>query len=123
MLRNRGLAYAAAFSYGDGTLLVGATPAPVTGCNRPGALKVAVRRLTETQYRHTVADVLGPQIKIEARFEPEKREEGLLAIGSSQLSLTSAGFEQYFARGIDCQTGPRRRAARAYRALQASRSH
>jgi len=95
MLRNRGLAYAAAFGCGMVTFLVGATPAPVA--TDPGPIKVAVRRLTETQYRHTVADVLGPQIKIEARFEPEKREEGLLAIGSSQLSLTSAGFEQYFA--------------------------
>ena len=60
-------------------------------------IKVAVRRITETQYRHTIADVFGPEIKINARFEPEKREEGLLAIGSAQLSLTSSGFEQYFA--------------------------
>lgn len=62
-----------------------------------GAIKVAVRRLTESQYRHTIADVFGPQIKMNARFEPEKREEGLLAIGSAELSLTSSGFEQYFA--------------------------
>jgi hypothetical protein len=60
-------------------------------------VKVAVRRITETQYRHTIADVFGPEIKINARFEPEKREDGLLAIGSAQLSLTSSGFEQYFA--------------------------
>jgi len=60
-------------------------------------MKVAVRRLTESQYRHTIADVFGSQIKMNARFEPEKREEGLLAIGSAELSLTSSGFEQYFA--------------------------
>ncbi|HWK51749.1 MAG TPA: DUF1592 domain-containing protein, partial [Steroidobacter sp.] len=48
-------------------------------------------------YRHTIADVFGPAIKVEARFEPERREEGLLALGSAMLSLTSAGFEQYFA--------------------------
>src|SRR4051812_1094323 len=60
-------------------------------------INVAVRRITETQYRHTIADVFGPDIKIEARFEPEKREAGLLAIGSALLSLTSSGFEQYFA--------------------------
>jgi hypothetical protein len=60
-------------------------------------LKVALRRITETQYRHTVADVFGPATKMEARFEPERREEGLLALGSSVLSLTSSGFEQYFA--------------------------
>ena len=60
------------------------------------SLKVGVRRITETQYRHTIADVFGPGIEISARFEPEKREEGLLALGSAQLSLTSSGFEQYF---------------------------
>lgn len=60
-------------------------------------VKVAVRRITETQYRHTIADIFGPAIKINARFEPDKREDGLLAVGSAQLSLTSSGFEQYFA--------------------------
>ncbi len=60
-------------------------------------IKVAVRRITESQYRHTIADVFGSEIKINARFEPEKREEGLLAIGSTELSLTASGFEQYFA--------------------------
>jgi hypothetical protein len=60
-------------------------------------VKIGVRRITESQYRRSVADVFGPDITISARFEPERREEGLLAIGSSQLSLTSSGFEQYFA--------------------------
>jgi hypothetical protein len=60
-------------------------------------IKVSVRRVTETQYRHIIADTLSPDIKISARFEPEKREDGLFAIGTAQLSLTSSGFEQYFA--------------------------
>src|SRR5262247_2773134 len=60
-------------------------------------IKPALRRITESQYRHTIADVFGPGIKINARFEPEKREDGLLAIGSAELSLTSSGFEQFFA--------------------------
>lgn len=60
-------------------------------------VKVSVRRVTETQYRHTIADIFGKDIAIDARFEPEKREEGLLALGSMHLSLTSSGFEQYFA--------------------------
>jgi uncharacterized protein DUF1592/uncharacterized protein DUF1588/uncharacterized protein DUF1595/uncharacterized protein DUF1587/uncharacterized protein DUF1585 len=60
-------------------------------------IKVSVRRLTETQYQHTIADVFGPEIKINARFEPEKRVDGLLAVGSAELSVTSSGFEQYFA--------------------------
>jgi len=71
------------------------TSKPMSGGTMP--IKVALRRITETQYRHTIADVFGPEIKINARFELEKREERLLAIGSAQLSLTSSGFEQYFA--------------------------
>ncbi|GAB1263269.1 hypothetical protein NBRC116493_26390 [Aurantivibrio infirmus] len=59
-------------------------------------VKVAVRRLTESQYRNTIEDIFSSEIEINARFEPEKREGGLLAIGSSLLSLTSSGFEQYF---------------------------
>jgi len=71
--------------------------APATHSKDPPAVKVALRRVTESQYRHTIADVFGPGIKVEARFEPERREDGLLALGSAELSLTSAGFEQYFA--------------------------
>jgi len=77
-------------------------------------IKVAVRRTTESQYRHTIADIFGSEIKIEARFEPERREDGLLAIGTAQLSLTSTGFEQYFslAANIAAQAlGEKRRAA------------
>ncbi|RAK66239.1 DUF1592 domain-containing protein [Phenylobacterium kunshanense] len=57
---------------------------------------VAIRRLTESQYRHAIADAFGADVRIEGRFEPERREAGLLAIGSAQLSITPAGFEQYF---------------------------
>jgi len=59
-------------------------------------ITVAVRRLTESQYRNTIRDIFGSQIEINARFEPEQREGGLLAIGNAMLSLTSSGFEQYF---------------------------
>ena len=83
-----------------GALALAAAPSIKTSAQRAGkprTIKPAVRRITETQYRHTIADIFGSEIKINARFEPEKREEGLLAIGSAELSLTSSGFEQYFA--------------------------
>jgi hypothetical protein len=81
-----------------GAMAVVAAPRVQTSQPASGrTIKVAVRRITETQYRHTIADLFGPEIKINARFEPEKREEGLLAIGSAHLSLTASGFEQYFA--------------------------
>lgn len=65
----------------------------------------AYRRLTETQYRNTIADVFGDEIKVEGRFEPELREEGLQAVGNAHLSITTSGMEQYYgmARSISSQ--------------------
>jgi hypothetical protein len=70
-----------------GALAFAATPvqAPQPTAGEAIKIKVALRRITETQYRHTIADVFGPSIKINARFEPEKRVDRLLAIGSAQL--------------------------------------
>ena len=83
-----------------GTLAIAAAPT-IQATEQTSAerkpIKVAFRRITESQYRHTIADIFGSEIKINSRFEPEKRDEGLLAIGTPQLSLTSSGFEQYFA--------------------------
>jgi hypothetical protein len=82
--------------------LVFALAAGVAGCTQEVGVKgepgvVNVRRITESQYRHTVADLFGDKIAITGRFEPEMRDEGLLAIGSAKLSITPSGFEQYFA--------------------------
>jgi hypothetical protein len=97
-------------------------PKPASVAAAP--VRVALRRITESQYRHTIADVFssetksseikGTEIKINARFEPERRVDRLLAIGSAQLSLTSSGFEQYFtlANSISDQVlGEKRRAS------------
>jgi len=75
---------------------VAQTPAAaVTSITAP--LIVATRRITEMQYKHTVRDLFGADIVINGRFEPERRENLLLAIGSSMLSISAAGFDQYFA--------------------------
>jgi len=68
----------------------------------PEAGVPALRRLTEAQYRATVGDIFGPDIKISGRFEPDLRVGGLLAAGTSAVSLTPSGAEQYeqIARGI-----------------------
>lgn len=62
----------------------------------------SVRRLTEAQYRRVVADVFGQDIRVVGRFEPDKRVDGLVAVGSSMVSVTASGFDQYegIARGI-----------------------
>jgi len=54
-----------------------------------------VRRLTESQYRATIADVFGPDIPIAARFEPDLRAEGLIAIGTSEAGMSPFSIEQF----------------------------
>jgi hypothetical protein len=99
-LKTAAVLCAAFIAAAPGTLAkAAASPVQVTEQTSPERkpIKVAFRRITESQYRHTIADIFGSEIKINSRFEPEKRDEGLLAIGTPQLSLTSSGFEQYFA--------------------------
>ena len=64
-----------------------------------------VRRLTPEQYRQIVLNVFGPGLKIGGRFEPDIRENGLMAVGSSHVSVTASGLEQYdgMARTIAAQ--------------------
>jgi len=54
-----------------------------------------VRRLTESQYRATVADIFGADIPVVARFERPMRAEGLIAIGTSEAGLSPFSLEQY----------------------------
>ena len=67
-----------------------------------GAPDGSVRRLTESQYRRAIADVFGPDVRVVGRFEPDNRVDGLIAVGSSMVSVTASGFDQYeqIARGI-----------------------
>jgi hypothetical protein len=60
------------------------------------------RRLTSDQYRRVIADVFGPTIKVQGRFEPGLREQGLLALGTGRVGVTATGMEQYdaMAHGI-----------------------
>lgn len=76
---------------------------------------IGMSRLTEAQYRQTVADIFGDDIEIFGRFEPDHRRDRLLAVGSAWASITPAGFEQYdnMARGIAAQVLGRERRARS----------
>jgi hypothetical protein len=61
-----------------------------------------IRRLTESEYRATVADIFAPDIPIVGRFERGLRVNGLLAVGTSQAGISAFSFEQYdaSARGV-----------------------
>lgn len=57
---------------------------------------VGMRRMSETQYRNTIADVFGPDIVVSGRFEPVVRpEHGMLAAGAREAAISPAGLEQY----------------------------
>src|SRR6266567_3800311 len=70
----------------------------LTGCQREPELRATppqLRRLTEAQYRQSIHDVFGTTISVVGRFEPDMRVDGLLAVGTSVVSITPGGMEQY----------------------------
>lgn len=74
-----------------------AAPAPARG------QVVAMRRLSESQYRNAIADIFGADIRIPGRFEPVVRPvHEMIANGARDASISPAGLEQFdaMARGI-----------------------
>lgn len=59
-----------------------------------------MRRLTESQYRTTVAAIFGSDIAIPARFERGLRAEGLVAVGTSEAGMSPFSVEQYDAAAL-----------------------
>lgn len=71
-----------------------ATEAPVGPEPAAQAPEPVLRRLTEGEFRASIADVLGPDILISS-LEPDHAEGGLLAIGASGEAISPRGVEQY----------------------------
>src|ERR1700759_2649091 len=55
----------------------------------------SMRRLTEQEYRNSIADIFGKQIEVRGPFEPTDRSNGLEAISTGSLSVTPVGFESF----------------------------
>lgn len=66
------------------------------GISSAAPAPLQMRRMTESQYRNTISDVFSPDIRVVGRFEPDLRVEGLAAVGSSQVSISASGYEQYY---------------------------
>ncbi len=81
-----------------------ATPAsPTIAAEAATPQIVGLRRLTEAQYRNSVADIFGPDIRVAGRFEPIVRPaHELIASGAREAAISPAGLEQFdaIARGI-----------------------
>ena len=72
----------------------------------PSAADVATSlRLSPSQYKATIADIFGTSIRVEGRFEPELRDQGMLAIGERTSNITDSGLEAYdeIARDVTTQ--------------------
>ncbi|MCW1427799.1 DUF1592 domain-containing protein [Novosphingobium sp. JCM 18896] len=113
-LRRIGLGLCLALAGGIGWAQQGAQPEPAAVVEpKPLGGPLLMRRLTESQYRATIADVFAPDVAIAGRFERGLREDGLIAVGTSHGSMSAFSLEQYdvSARGIAAEvTGEKRRA-------------
>lgn len=64
--------------------------------NALGVQIVALRRLTETQYRNAIADIFGPDVTVAGKFEPIVRPiHEMIASGAAEASISPAGFAQF----------------------------
>jgi hypothetical protein len=78
-----------------GSSLAQESAGPPSEPDEAGSGQPMIRRLTESEYRATVADIFGPDIPIVGRFERGLRADGLLAVGTGQAGISSFSFEQY----------------------------
>src|SRR5436305_13719128 len=56
---------------------------------------VSMRRLTEQEYRNSIADIFGKEIEVRGSFEPTMRSNGLAAVSTASVSVTPMGFESF----------------------------
>jgi hypothetical protein len=81
--------------------LSSAEPAPAA----PPADMATSLRVSPSQYKLAIADIFGTSVRVDGRFEPEMRDQGLLAIGARTENVTDSGLESYdgIARAVAAQ--------------------
>ncbi len=96
-MRGAALALLAAGALGIG-IAVMPTPGTATTADigEPASQIVAMRRMTESQYRNSIADIFGTDIRVAGRFEPIVRPvHELIASGAREASISPSGLEQF----------------------------
>jgi hypothetical protein len=68
---------------------------PVYAASLPSQEVATLRRLTQEEYRNSIADIFGPEIEVRGVFEPTIRVGGLQAASTTVLSVTPVGFESF----------------------------
>jgi hypothetical protein len=67
----------------------------VFAASLPGTQVASLRRLTQAEYRNSIADIFGSEIEVRGVFEPTIRVGGLQAASTAKLSITPVGFESF----------------------------
>lgn len=115
LVHKLGLGLCLALSAGIGWAQQGQQPESVAAIEpTPAGGPLLMRRLTELQYRATIADVFASDVAIAGRFERGLREDGLIAVGTSHGGMSPFSLEQYdvSARGIAAEITSEKRRAR-----------
>lgn len=60
-----------------------------------------LKRLTEAQFRNSIADLFGEDVVIGTSLEPDEAVDGLLSVGASVVTISSLGVERYEAAAFD----------------------
>ncbi len=68
---------------------------PAYAASLPSVEVASLRRLTQDEYRNSIADIFGPGIEVRGVFEPTIRVGGLQAASTTVLSVTPVGFESF----------------------------
>ena len=68
---------------------------PAYAASLPSQEVASLRRLTQEEYRNSIADIFGPEIEVRGVFEPTIRVGGLQAASTTVLSVTPVGFESF----------------------------
>jgi hypothetical protein len=69
--------------------------APAFAASLPSVEVATLRRLTQDEYRNSIADIFGSEIEVRGVFEPTRRVGGLQAASTTVLSVTPVGFESF----------------------------
>ena len=77
------------------TLAICSVAAVVAAPPADSSYVASLRRLTEHEYRNSIADVFGKEIEVRGVFEPTIRAGGLAAASTATLSVTPVGFESF----------------------------
>ena len=66
-----------------------------------GWAEPAMRRLTTTQYAHSIHDVFGDHIIVDAALEADETNELFLSMGAAKVGTSEYGVEQYHGAALD----------------------